>query len=199
MDDRPIGMFDSGFGGLTVARALIDLLPSEDLVYVGDTARYPYGSRSLDEVRLFASQITHKLVEDHDVKLVVVACNNATAAALEHLRYEFDVPLVGVIDPGVRALLSVTRTGRVGVIGTVGTIASGAYQGALQRGGRSPHRAPRRAHMRGVPGLRRTRRAGRDRRRRGESLAERLLAPVVAAGSIRSCSAAPITLTWRAR
>ncbi len=84
MDDRPIGMFDSGFGGLTVAKALTDLLPSEDLVYVGDSGRYPYGPRSLDEVRGFAAQITRKLVETHDVKLVVVACNTATAAALEH-------------------------------------------------------------------------------------------------------------------
>ncbi|HTT92920.1 MAG TPA: aspartate/glutamate racemase family protein, partial [Acidimicrobiales bacterium] len=109
MDDRPIGMFDSGFGGLTVAKALTDLLPSEDLVYVGDSGRYPYGPRSLDEVRNFAAQITRKLVEAHDVKLVVVACNTATAAALEMLRFDFDVPLVGVIDPGVRALLSVTR------------------------------------------------------------------------------------------
>ena len=169
MDDRPIGMFDSGFGGLTVARALIDLLPSEDLVYVGDTARYPYGPRSLDEVRPFASQITRKLVEDYDVKLVVVACNNATAAALEHLRYDFDVPLVGVIDPGLRALLSVTRTGRVGVIGTVGTIGSGAYQRARQR--RSPRGtgADDRAHLRSLPGFRRARRARRDPRRRGAS------------------------------
>src|SRR5580658_7297170 len=98
MDDRSIGMFDSGFGGLTVARALIDLLPSEELVYLGDTGRYPYGPRRLEEVRSFASQITRKLVEDDDVKLVVVACNTATAAALEQLRYEFNVPLVGVID-----------------------------------------------------------------------------------------------------
>ena len=168
MDDRPIGMFDSGFGGLTVARALIDLLPSEDLVYVGDTGRYPYGPRSLDEVRLFASQITRKLVEDHDVKLVVVACNTATAAALEHLRYEFDVPLVGVIDPGVRALLSVTRTGRVGVIGTVGTIGSGAYQRRPQEAVACRIRPADRAHVCGVPGFRRARRAGRDRRRRGD-------------------------------
>lgn len=131
MDDRPIGMFDSGFGGLTVARALIDLLPSEDLVYVGDTGRYPYGPRPLDEVRLFASQITAKLVYEDRVKLVVIACNNATAAALGHLRYDFEVPIVGVIDAGVRALLSVTRTGRVGVVATQGTVASGAYQRAV--------------------------------------------------------------------
>src|SRR5215211_3227893 len=100
-------MFDSGFGGLTVARALIDLLPGEDLVYVGDTGRYPYGPRPLDDVRDFARQITRYLVDDHDVKLVVVACNTASAAALELLQFEFDVPIVGVINPGVRAAIVV--------------------------------------------------------------------------------------------
>jgi glutamate racemase len=128
VDDRPIGMFDSGFGGLTVARALIDLVPSEDLVYVGDTGRYPYGPRPLEEVRRFAHQITDTLVRDIGVKMVVVACNTAAAAALDELRFAFDVPIVGVISPGARALVSATRNGRVGVIGTVGTINSGAYQ-----------------------------------------------------------------------
>ena len=129
--DRPIGMFDSGFGGLTVARALIDLLPAEDLVYLGDTGRYPYGPRALAEVAGFAHQITEELVERRGVKLVVVACNTAAAAALDSLRARFDVPIVGVIDPGVRALGQATRTGHVGVIGTVGTINSGAYQAAV--------------------------------------------------------------------
>ena len=137
MDDRPIGMFDSGFGGLTVARALIDLLPEEDLVYLGDTGRYPYGPRPLDEVTQFARQITSMLVRDHDVKMVVVACNTAAAAALDTLRFEFDVPLIGVIDPGLRAALSVTVNRRVAVIGTVGTIASGAYQRAIKAMARS--------------------------------------------------------------
>lgn len=127
-DDRPIGMFDSGFGGLTVARALIDLVPAEDLVYVGDTGRYPYGPRPLDEVRSFAHQISRWLVDEHDVKLVVVACNTATAAALDELRTSLPVPVVGVIEPGVASLVLATRSGRVGVIGTVGTISSGAYQ-----------------------------------------------------------------------
>jgi glutamate racemase len=126
-----IGVFDSGFGGLTVARALIDLLPAEDLVYVGDTARYPYGPRPLDEVRGFAHQIGHRLVGDHDVKLVVVACNTAAAAALARLQADTPVPVIGVIEPGVRSLVSATRNGRVGVIGTVGTIRSGAYQRAV--------------------------------------------------------------------
>ncbi len=124
-------MFDSGFGGLTVARALIDLLPGEDLVYLGDTARYPYGSRDLSEVREFSAQIAEHLVGEHDVKLLVVACNTASAAALEVLAERFEVPVLGVIDPGVRALVDATVTGRVGVIGTVGTVASGAYQSAV--------------------------------------------------------------------
>lgn len=124
-------MFDSGFGGLTIVRALIDLLPGEDLVYVGDTGRYPYGPRPLDEVAGFAHQIGRYLVDEHDVKLVVVACNTAAAAALASLRAELDVPVVGVIEAGVQALVRATTTGRVGVIGTVGTVASGAYQRAI--------------------------------------------------------------------
>ena len=135
-DDRPIGMFDSGFGGLTVARAVIDLLPDERLVYLGDTGRYPYGPRPLEEVRGFAHQITGHLVADHEVKLVVVACNTASAAALEELQATTPVPVVGVIEPGARSLVSATRTGRVGVIGTVGTMASGAYQRAVEALGR---------------------------------------------------------------
>jgi glutamate racemase len=124
-------MFDSGFGGLTVARATIDLLPAEDLVYVGDTGRYPYGPRDQDEVAGFAEQITKYLVAEHDVKAVVVACNTAAAAALDRLQADTPVPVIGVIEPGVRALVSATRNGRIGVIGTVGTIGSGAYQQAV--------------------------------------------------------------------
>jgi glutamate racemase len=131
VDERPIGMFDSGFGGLTVARAVIDLLPGEDLVYVGDTGRYPYGPRPLPEVRAFAHQITDYLVAEHGVKIVVVACNTAAAAALDDLRAAAAVPVIGVIEAGARSLVAATRTGRVGVIGTVGTIRSGAYQRAV--------------------------------------------------------------------
>ncbi|MCB0997378.1 MAG: glutamate racemase [Acidimicrobiales bacterium] len=127
-DPRPIGMFDSGFGGLTVARAVIDLLPHENVVYFGDTGRYPYGHRDLDEVRGFAHEITRHLLEAHDVKMIVVACNTAAAAALGELQSEAGVPVVGVIEPGARSLIQVTRSGRIGVIGTVGTIGSGAYQ-----------------------------------------------------------------------
>ncbi len=124
-------MFDSGFGGLTVARALIDLLPAEHLVYVGDTGRYPYGPRPLEEVRGFAEQITDLLVHEHGAKLVIVACNTAAATGLERLRARVDVPVVGVIEPGVRSLARATQSGRAGVIGTVGTIGSGAYQQAV--------------------------------------------------------------------
>lgn len=126
-------MFDSGFGGLTVARATIDLLPAEDLIYVGDTGRYPYGNRHQDQVREFAIEIGRELVDHHDVKLVVVACNTATAAALDDLTAELPVPVVGVIDPGVVAVGQASRSGRLGVIGTVGTIGSGAYEAAVSR------------------------------------------------------------------
>lgn len=130
-DHSPIGMFDSGFGGLTVARAVIDLLPNEDLVYVGDTGRYPYGPRPAEEVRGFAREIAWSLVNDHGAKVIVVACNTAAAAAFHQLENELPVPVLSVIEPGARALSLATRSGKVGVIGTVGTIASGAYQGAL--------------------------------------------------------------------
>lgn len=128
--DRPIAMFDSGFGGLTVARALIDLAPCEDLVYFGDTGRYPYGPRSQAEVRDFTHQITDWMVDRYDPKLIVVACNTATAVALDELQARIAVPVVGVVEPGLRSVLAVTETHRVGVIGTVGTVASGAYQRA---------------------------------------------------------------------
>lgn len=129
--ERPIGMFDSGFGGLTVARAVIDLLPHEDLVYIGDTGRYPYGPRPQAEVREFARQLAWSLVKEHDVKAVVVACNTASAAALEVLEAEMPVLVVDVVAPGARALVRATRSGKVGVIGTVGTIGSGAYDRAV--------------------------------------------------------------------
>ena len=131
----PIGMFDSGFGGLTVARAVIDLLPAEDLVYIGDTGRYPYGPRPLGEVRDFAVQIADRLVDEHGVKMLVVACNTAAAAALAELEERCPVPVIGVIEPGVRSLISATRNGRIGVIGTVGTVRSGAYQEAVTEAG----------------------------------------------------------------
>lgn len=130
--DAPIGMFDSGFGGLTVARAVIDLLPHEDLVYIGDTGRYPYGNKPADEVRGYARELAWSLVNDFGVKLIVVACNTAASVALVELEREMPVPVVGVVEPGARALVRVTHNDKVGVIGTVGTIASGAYVQAIR-------------------------------------------------------------------
>lgn len=126
-------MFDSGFGGLTVARATIDLLPHEDLVYLGDTARYPYGPRSAEEVRAFSLEIAEELLGRFDIKVLVVACNTATAAALDDLVAELPVPVIGVIEPGVRAVVDASERDRFGVIGTVGTIASGAYEEVVRR------------------------------------------------------------------
>lgn len=177
MDDRPIGIFDSGFGGLTVARALMDLLPDEDLVYFGDTARYPYGPRPLEEVRRYAAQVTQVLVDRHHVKMVVVACNTASAAALDLLRFEHDIPLVGVIDPGLRAAVAVTRNCKVGVIGTVGTIGSGAYQRAAVS-----HRAGVELHCCACPGFVEFVERGETTSDQVHVLAERLLAPLRMAG-----------------
>jgi glutamate racemase len=130
MDTRPIGVFDSGVGGLTVARAVIDLLPHESVVYFGDTARGPYGPRPLEQVRAFAAEILDLLLAQ-DVKLVVVACNSASAAALDLLRGRSPVPVVDVIEPAVRAAVRLTRNRRVGVIGTEATISSGRYTEAV--------------------------------------------------------------------
>lgn len=127
MDHRPIGVFDSGLGGLTVLQALADLLPSEHLCYLGDTARYPYGPRSRDELQAFSLQIADFLIAQ-GVKMLVVACNSATAAALELLRATYEVPVIGVVEPGLRAASSVSRTGHVGVIGTAMTARSKIYE-----------------------------------------------------------------------
>ena len=135
--DSPIGMFDSGFGGLTVARALIDLMPQENLVYIGDTVRYPYGNKPADEVRGYAKELAWSLVREYGAKMIVVACNTAASVALDELVDELPVPVIGVIDPGARALVRVTRNNKVGVIGTVGTISSGAYVQAIRATGAS--------------------------------------------------------------
>ena len=135
--DSPIGMFDSGFGGLTVARALIDLMPQENLVYIGDTGRYPYGNKPADEVRGYAKELAWSLVREYGAKMIVVACNTAASVALDELVDELPVPVIGVIDPGARALVRVTRNNKVGVIGTVGTISSGAYVQAIRATGAS--------------------------------------------------------------
>ncbi len=170
-------MFDSGFGGLTVARAMIDLLPFEDLVYVGDTGRYPYGPRPLAQVRDFAVQVTDLLVQDHDVKMVVVACNTAAAAALGELqRRHPSIPIVGVIDPGVRSLVAATRNGHVGVIGTVGTIGSGAYKEAVRAADDGV-----KLNCAACPGFVEFVERGETQSDQVHVLAERLLAPLVEA------------------
>ncbi len=129
MSDQPIGVFDSGLGGLTVLRALVDLLPDEPVVYFGDTGRFPYGPKPREEVTKYALEIGDLLV-DQGAKLLVVACNSAASVALDTLESRYSIPVIGVVAPGVRAAARVTQSGRIGVIGTVGTIASGAYQRA---------------------------------------------------------------------
>jgi glutamate racemase len=129
VDERPIGVFDSGLGGLTVLRALVDLLPHESTLYFGDTGRFPYGPKPADEVLKYSLEIADLLI-DRRVKMLVVACNSATSVALGALQDRYEVPVIGVVEPGVRAAAATTRSGRVGAIGTVGTIASGAYQRA---------------------------------------------------------------------
>lgn len=180
-DNRPIGMFDSGFGGLTVARATIDLLPDERLVYVGDTGRYPYGNRSLDEVQKFSAEITKFLIEEHDVKTVVVACNTASAAALVDLQEQFDRPVIGVIEAGVDSLLVASESGRVGVIGTVGTVSSGAYQNAIADTAAN-QLSDVALTCTSCPGFVEFVERGEFRSDQVRVLAERLLAPMVDAG-----------------
>ncbi len=131
---QPLGVFDSGVGGLTVLAALQRELPHESLLYLGDTARVPYGSKPMDMVRQFARQISHELLR-RGVKGIVVACNTASAASLPALADELPVPVWGVIEPGVAAALEVSRSGRIGVLGTVGTIAARVYQDRLERAG----------------------------------------------------------------
>ena len=128
--DAPIGVFDSGLGGLTVVRAIAESLPREDLVYLGDTARVPYGTRSAETVIRYARGCARKL-EEHGIKLLVVACNTVSAVALDMLRVELDMPVLGVVEPGARAGVAASRTGRIGVIATAGTVASGAYARAV--------------------------------------------------------------------
>ncbi len=126
----PIGVFDSGVGGLTVARAIIDQLPDEDIIYVGDTGNGPYGPLTIPEIRAHALAIGDDLV-DRGVKALVIACNSASSACLHDARERYDVPVVEVILPAVRRAVATTRNGRIGVIGTQATVASGAYQDAF--------------------------------------------------------------------
>lgn len=128
----PIGVFDSGIGGLTVVAEIMRQLPHEEIVYFGDTARLPYGPKSNETVTQFAMQDTRFLLS-HDVKMVVVACNTASSVAADQLKQGFDLPIIGVIAPGALAAVSATLSGKIGVIGTEGTITSHAYERAIHR------------------------------------------------------------------
>jgi len=127
---KAIGVFDSGIGGLTVAREIFRLLPNEDVVYFGDTGRYPYGTRSPEIVRKFARQDVNFLLE-RGVKFIVVACNTASSLALDYIKRIYNIPMIGVIEPGAKGALEKTRSRRIGVIGTQGTISSLAYDRVL--------------------------------------------------------------------
>jgi glutamate racemase len=129
---QAVGIFDSGVGGLTVLRDIIRVLPQEDTIYFGDTARVPYGTKSPETVTRYAREITAFLVR-RDIKLLVVACNTASAVALPTLKRMFPIPVVGVIEPGARRAVELSRSGRIGVIGTAGTIRSSAYTRAIKR------------------------------------------------------------------
>lgn len=131
MKDDFIGVFDSGVGGLTVVRRIAESLPRESIVYLGDTARVPYGTKSADTVIRYARACARVLLE-RGIKLLVVGCNTASACALDALREGLDIPVLGVIEPGARFALEATRTGRIGVIGTAGTVASRAYPLAIE-------------------------------------------------------------------
>ncbi len=128
--DAPIGIFDSGFGGLTVARAIVDQLPNEDVIYLGDTARAPYGTKPLPEVREYALECLDHLVE-RGVKALVIACNSASAAVLRDARERYDVPVIEVILPAARRAVKVSKSGRIGVICTTATATSRSYDDAL--------------------------------------------------------------------
>lgn len=127
----PVGVFDSGIGGLTVAHEVIRQLPHESIIYFGDTARVPYGPKSPETVRRYSREIA-SFLHDQGVKSIVIACNTATAHALNVLRDEMDMPVVGVVEPGARAAVAATTQGHIGVIGTAGTIKSGAYERAIR-------------------------------------------------------------------
>ncbi len=128
---KPIGVFDSGIGGLTVVRELVRRLPGEDIVYFGDSARLPYGTKSPETVMRFSRQ-NLSFLKDKNVKLIVVACNTASSVALPALEEEEDIPVIGVLLPGARAAATATKNKRVGVIGTTATIRSNAYEQALK-------------------------------------------------------------------
>jgi glutamate racemase len=130
LDTRPVGVFDSGIGGLTVVKEIMKIIPNEDIVYFGDTARVPYGSKSKETIIKFARQDARFLIEK-GVKAIVIACNTASAFSLETLKNELSIPIIGVIEPGAHAAVKSTVNGNIGIIGTEGTIGSGAYEKAI--------------------------------------------------------------------
>ncbi|NMB07911.1 MAG: glutamate racemase [Tissierellia bacterium] len=132
MNNRPIGVFDSGIGGLTVLKEVVEQLPGEDIVYFGDTARIPYGTRSKETVIKYFFQSVRFLMSKN-IKLIVVACNTASALAMEEAQKVFDIPIIGVIEPGSKAAVATTKNSTIGVIGTEGTINSGTYQRKIRR------------------------------------------------------------------
>ncbi|MEW9108006.1 MAG: glutamate racemase [Cytobacillus gottheilii] len=132
MRNRPIGVIDSGVGGLTVAKEIMRQLPNENIIYLGDTARCPYGPRTGAEVKEFTWQMTRFLLEKN-MKMLIIACNTATAVALEEIQAELPIPVLGVIAPGARTAMKVTNNHRIGIIGTEGTIKSKAYEKAIKK------------------------------------------------------------------
>lgn len=130
--EKPIGIFDSGIGGLTVLKAIKKLLPNERLIYLGDTARVPYGNKSKENIVRYSIGNAQFLLK-HDIKLMVVACNTSTAMSLDILKRMFSIPIIGVIEPGAKRAVEVTRSGRIGVVGTTATIKSGAYLQVIKK------------------------------------------------------------------
>jgi glutamate racemase len=129
-NNNPIGVFDSGVGGLTVAKEIIRQLPNEKIIYLGDNARCPYGPRPMEEIKQYTWEMVRFLLQKN-IKMLIIACNTATAAALDDLKDQLEIPVIGVIYPGARAAIEKSRNRHIGVIGTMGTIASGAYEHAL--------------------------------------------------------------------
>jgi glutamate racemase len=196
MNAAPLGVFDSGIGGLTVARALFERLPRESVIYFGDTARVPYGPKSPETVRRYSGEILAFLLK-RGVKAVVVACNTSTAHALAHLQQHAPVPVVGVIEPGARAAVAATKTGTIGVIGTAGTIASGAYERAIKA-----LRADARVHAQACPLLVPLVEEGWFDHPAAELIAREYLAPLEQAGAdvlVLGCTHYPLLKPLLAR
>lgn len=132
MDNRPIGVFDSGIGGLTVLKEIMEQLPGEDIIYFGDTARIPYGTRSKETVIKYVIESFNFLMTK-DIKAIVIACNTASALAMEDAKKRFDLPIIGVVEPGAKAAINCTKNNAIGIIGTEGTINSNSYQREIRK------------------------------------------------------------------